>query len=108
MFKLLFVFLFLCQTALAAPTTDPRYCGPPARDAAGKIVRSSVPLRQFEAAWPKPKDGLAYYRDHVIPLACGGCDALINLQWLNEDQWRAKSKTERKIYGGNNISEGCP
>lgn len=95
-------------SAEASPTDDPRFCGTPARDAAGRIVRSSVVLREFEAAWPKPQDGRRWYRDHVVPLACGGCDTLINLQWLPEDQWMVKSKWERKVYGGNAISEGCP
>jgi len=36
--------------------------------------------------------------DHVIPLACGGGDVVINLQWLPTALWREKSKWERKIY----------
>ena len=87
---------------------DARFCGPPARDASGRIIRSSTVLRQFEREYPKPQDGRVWYRDHVIPLACGGCDAVINLQWLHEDQWRDKSKWERTVYGGRGISEGCP
>jgi len=36
--------------------------------------------------------------DHVIPLACGGGDAVINLQWLLTAMWREKAKWERRIY----------
>lgn len=102
------LFSFVIQEAEAAPTDDPRFCGTPARDASGQIVRSSVVLREFEAAWPKPQDGRRWYMDHVIPLACGGCDAAFNVQWLHEQAWRDKSKWERKVYGGHGISPGCP
>ncbi len=67
---------------------DARYCGEPARDAAGRIKRSRAVLRQFAQVFPCPATlepvascpGWAI--DHVIPLAAGGCDAPINLQWL--------------------------
>jgi len=67
---------------------DPRYCGEPARDAAGRIKRSRAVLRQFAQVFPCPATlepvascpGWAI--DHVIPLAAGGCDAPTNLQWL--------------------------
>ena len=41
--------------------------------------------------------------DHIIPLAVGGCDAVINLQWLpNEIKSCAgtlcKDRWERKVY----------
>jgi hypothetical protein len=68
--------------------TDLRFCGAPARDANGQIVRSQSVLRQFEREHPKPQDGKVWITDHVIPLACGGCDAVANLQWLPEAQWR--------------------
>jgi hypothetical protein len=102
----------LAALLLLLPTlslaTDLRFCGAPARDASGQIVRSQSVLRQFEREHPKPQDGKVWIRDHVIPLACGGCDAVANLQWLPEAQWRAKSLWERKVYGGNGISAGCP
>jgi len=47
--------------------------------------------------------------DHVIPLACGGGDAIQNLQWLPTAAWREKSKWERKIYlrPGDKASSYC-
>lgn len=98
--------LLLASTVTLA--ADPRFCGPPARDASGRILRSSSILRQFENEHPKPSDGRVWIRDHVVPLACGGCDAVENLQWLPEEMWRAKSKWERIVYGGHGISQGCP
>ena len=94
--------------AAAPPPNDPRLCGSPARSASGKIVRSTAVLREFEHLHPHPQDGRRWYRDHVIPLACGGCDAVGNLQWLPEAQWREKSRWERKVYGGRGMSPGCP
>jgi hypothetical protein len=90
------------------PAEDARYCGTPQRDAEGRIVRNTAVLRAFELMWPRPKDGRTWIRDHVIPLACGGCDSIDNLQWLPVEAWREKSKWERKVYGGKGISAGCP
>lgn len=67
---------------------DPRYCGEPARTEAGVIKRNRAMLRQFAAVFPCPSTlqpstscpGWAI--DHVIPLATGGCDQPVNLQWL--------------------------
>jgi hypothetical protein len=94
--------------ATSAIGADPRFCGPPARDAGGTIIRSQTVLRAFQREHPKPQDGRKWIMDHVVPLACGGCDAVQNLQWLPEEQWRAKSLWERKVYGGHGISPGCP
>lgn len=106
--RLIALLLLVPTLALAA---DPRFCGVPARNADGTIARSSRVLSEFERAWPKPAplpNGERWIRDHAIPLACGGCDAVGNLQWLPEHQWREKSKWERKVYGGHAMSEGCP
>lgn len=103
--------LLLCVVLLAsslAQAGDLRFCGLPERDQNGDIVRSSTVLREFERQWPKPQDGRKWYRDHAIPLACGGCDSVENLQWLPEAAWRDKSKWERRVYGGRGMSEGCP
>jgi len=94
--KALVVLLLLPCVALAglpAPGTpgapnDPRYCGEPARDKRGTIIRSRKVLRQFAKVFPCPASlqpvpscpGWAI--DHVVSLAAGGCDSQINLQWL--------------------------
>lgn len=95
------ILLTVSAGALAA---DPRYCGPPARTADGEIKRSSAVLAEFKREHPCPSTGLGFgacprwYMDHVIPLACGGCDSVANLQWLPEAAWRDKSRWERIIY----------
>jgi hypothetical protein len=40
-----------------------------------------------------------YIKDHVVPLACGGPDAVGNLQWQTTAEARAKDKWERKSCG---------
>jgi len=67
---------------------DPRYCGEPARTAAGRIIRSRAVLNDFAKVFPCPTT-LApiascpgWQIDHVIPLASGGCDSQVNLHWL--------------------------
>lgn len=102
--RLLLALLLLPTMALA----DVRFCGVPLRDADGNIVRSTSVLREFERQHPKPVDGRRWIRDHVIPLACCGCDSVENLQWLPEAQWREKSRWERIVYGGRGCSPGCP
>lgn len=97
------------QGRAATGLSDPRFCGEPSRDASGTIVRSSKVLSDFQKLHPCPATGLAkgacpgWAKDHVIPLACGGCDAVWNLQWLPDDQKsvagaHAKDRFERKIY----------
>lgn len=109
--------LMASLSASGQEVSDPRFCGAPLRNESGEIVRSYRVLREFERAHPCPiagqpgvKEGTCpgWIRDHVIPLSCGGCDAVENLQWLPTDQWLMKSRWERKIYGGNGISKGCP
>ncbi len=67
---------------------DLRYCGEPARSADGKIKRSRVVLREFAEVFPCPATLLpvtscsGWHINHTIPLASGGCDSQLNLQWL--------------------------
>jgi hypothetical protein len=37
-----------------------------------------------------------YVKDHIVPLACGGLDAVSNLQWQTIREARAKDKWEAK------------
>jgi hypothetical protein len=36
-----------------------------------------------------------YVADHIIPLACGGADAPLNMQWQTVAEGKAKDKWER-------------
>jgi hypothetical protein len=54
---------------------------------AAKEHRSREVTRQFQRLHPCPSTGApsgacpGYRKDHVVPLACGGTDAIWNLQW---------------------------
>ena len=89
--------------------TETRYQGEPKRDDKGNIVRDAKVVRAFKAIHPCPSTGLTtgacegWAVDHVIPLACGGYDAVFNLQWLPNSIKSAagtdsKDRFERKIY----------
>lgn len=89
---------------------DPRYCGEPARDAAGRIKRSRAELRRFVEVFPCPTtlehsvscpDAAI---DHTWSLAKGGCDTVANMTWL-PDMLKScagkfcKDRWERTYYG---------
>lgn len=107
------------QTGLN-PLIDYRYTGVVLRDAKGDTARDSKVVYAFRKRWKCPAPGGKYTGpcpgwaiDHVIPLDCGGIDAVWNMQWLPDQIKSAKgpfSKDhfERRIYGGSNISLGCP
>lgn len=79
------------HAATLAPLTEVRYCGAPVRLADGSIRRRADVLRAFRKAHPCPStlrttgSCPGWSMNHVIPLACGGCDAVSNLQWLPND-----------------------
>lgn len=102
--------LFIAWRAEAGPLDETRYCGPPRRDAKGQIIRRADVLTAFKREHTCPVTGVStgacpgWAIDHVIPLACGGCDAVSNLQWLPNGLKSVatigKDRFERKIYGG--------
>jgi hypothetical protein len=64
--------------------------------------RSRAVTREFQREHPCPSTGLTrgacpgYRKDHVVPLACGGPDAVSNLQWQTIADARAKDAWERR------------
>lgn len=105
----LIVLMFLFGFALGSDVSaDARVCGEPKRYANGKIVRSSAVLAEFQGIHPCPSTGLrsgscpGWSKDHVIPLACHGCDSVENMQWLKNTikscvGTECKDRWERKI-----------
>jgi 5-methylcytosine-specific restriction endonuclease McrA len=95
------------------PLVEYRYTGPPKRDAKGKIIRSEEVKAAFMLIHPCPSTGARsgecadWYMDHVLPIACGGADAVWNLQWLHKSVkmgamrpgFYPKDRIERKVYG---------
>ena len=116
--KTLLIILILISLPAEAELVDIRFCGAPLRDSHNHIIRYTTVLNHFKKLWPCPSTGLTsgpcpgWAIDHVIPLSCGGCDDIINLQWLPDSQkscaGNCKDRWERKIYGGHQISKGCP
>jgi hypothetical protein len=87
-----FLFILICFSSTGAQTIDPlkeiRYCGQPERDSKGNIMRSQRVLAAFKKSHFCPSTMATtgacpgWQMDHIIPLVCGGCDAVWNLQWL--------------------------
>jgi len=67
--------------------------------------RSREVVSEFQREHPCPSTGKAtgacpgYRKDHIVPLACGGPDAVFNLQWQTIGDARAKDKWERRTCG---------
>lgn len=113
--SILIIFALLSFNVSNAQTIDPlkeyRYCGEPRRDKDGKIFRRDDVLAAFKKQYACPSNGKmsgscqGWAIDHVIPLACGGCDAIINLQWLPNDikskAVTGKDRFERTVYEKN-------
>lgn len=95
----------IVTTSVSANEIDLRYCGEPKRSLSGKILRSVAERHRFEQLYPLPPQ---YNRDnwqvdHVIPLSSGGCDNIVNMQWLPKDiktcaAVTCKDRWERIIY----------
>lgn len=98
--------------------TEMRYCGEPRRGKLGEILRDKTVVAAFKRVHPCPSTGKTsgacdgWAIDHVIPMACGGCDAVSNMQWLpdsmkNHAGITPKDRWERQIYAYDNL-DGSP
>ena len=76
----------------------------------GETVKSSplssgAAIMEFQREHPAPSTGQTtgacpgYWRDHIVPLDCGGPDAVSNMQWQTVVDARAKDAWERKGCG---------
>ena len=67
--------------------------------------RSREVAREFQRQHPCPSTGRetgacpGFVKDHIVPLACGGPDAVANLQWQTTAAVKAKDRWERKRCG---------
>jgi hypothetical protein len=65
--------------------------------------RSRAVAREFQREHPCPSTGRTtgacpgYWKDHIVPLGCGGRDAVANLQWQTIADARAKDQWERRL-----------
>lgn len=71
------------------------------------IKRSHTALAHFKKGHPCPANGMdhgacpGYVIDHIKPLACGGADDPLNMQWQTVAEGKIKDKWELK-------QPGCP
>lgn len=105
--------LGLLAGLLAAPGAEGQrrkdYCATCERDKRGKIKRSAKVLRDFQRAYPCPATGKktgkcpGWAKNHRVPLACGGKDAVSNLEWLTLAEKRKRDAIERKGCGAGSL-----
>ena len=60
-----------------------------------RYPRSRAVTTEFKRMTGYPHGRPGYVIDHVVPLACGGADAVGNLQWQSIADAKAKDKVER-------------
>lgn len=86
---------FLISAALAVCAVMPV-------SATAREHRSAAVKREFQLTHPWPVTGLTsgrcpgYVKDHIVPLSCGGPDAVSNMQWQTTREARAKDRWETK------------
>ena len=118
MIRSIALFVLATSFCFAGPLDETRYCGVPDRDSRGVIKRSSAVRAEFKSIHPCPVTGLpsgpcpGWQIDHVMPLDCGGCDSVSNMQWLPVEIKTCagticKDRWERKIYGGHVAGTDC-
>jgi hypothetical protein len=72
--------------------------------ASASEYRSQSVKHEFQRQHPCPSTGRTtgacpgYVKDHIVPLACGGPDAVANMQWQTNAAAKAKDRWERKGY----------
>jgi hypothetical protein len=73
--------------------------------AAAKEHRSREVTREFQREQPCPSTGErrgrcpGYIKDHIVPLACDGPDAVGNMHWQTVAAAKAKDRWERGTCG---------
>ena len=71
--------------------------------AEARIKRSQSAKVEFKEENPWPTSGArkgpckGYVIDRVHPLACGGLDASVNMQWQTVAEGKAKDRWERRV-----------
>jgi len=69
---------------------------------AAREHRSREVTREFQREHPCPSTGKmggacrGYRKDYIVPLACGGREAVSNLQWQTVSTAKAKDRWERR------------
>lgn len=85
--------------AYHAPRKHRSYRAPSApgsRDARGRLERSRTTKSRFLRQTGHPHGWPGHVIDHIVPLACGGRDALDNMQWQTTAEAKAKDRVERR------------
>jgi hypothetical protein len=107
-----FLFVAVTSTALFPSTLEMRYCYAAEavpRNSDGTIKRSAWVREKFRQQHPCPATGqvlgpcVGWAVDHVIPLVCGGCDSVNNMQWLPATikacaGTECKDRWEQRVY----------
>jgi hypothetical protein len=103
------VFTTYVHSFSSAASAQPSKAHSPRTSKSGLTKRSRAVTREFQRLNPCPTTGKrsgacpGMIKDHREPLACGGRDAVDNMQWetiqeaKEKDKWELRCKTERRV-----------
>lgn len=64
-----------------------------------EIERSEVRKRRFWKMTGYSRGRTGYVVNHIVPLACGGCDIPSNMEWMTIAGWKGRTGPERNDCG---------
>lgn len=92
---------------LALQTPKPPSYSPPLRtpdltckaftDEGVEVYRSQSRRAMFVRMTGGPRSGQVV--NHIVPLACGGCDVPSNMEWMSVAEWKGRTGPERYDCG---------
>lgn len=89
------LYLFLALITIMGLVALSTIAATPLRDLDGSIHRSRAALHRFHVSTGHPRGWKDHVVDHILPLASGGPDDPINMQWQTLDEGKAKDGIER-------------
>lgn len=99
--------LLLCAAAVETQTPRPPSYSPALRTPELSCKAFDVNGREIPRSWTRRQlfvkmtggDRKDQVVNHIVPLACGGCDVPSNMEWMSVAEWKGRTGPERYDCG---------